>query len=898
MTTEDTALARRTLRQRLAARVAAPELAHLNSELRAERGKRETAERRYDDHIAREVISSSVESQADRLARRIESEWFRQGVPRDELGRPLAVPVRAVRRGGDIRLRARAGLNGKPPAYLSEALIWDTPEARQGWPGLDFTGGVPNAESRKDSKPYKLRGLGINHGSAFNVYRGDPAVRDSVDTRVNFLLAGTAEFGVPDAVLALPPETRDRLGIDLDAIQRHADELNVELAVNPNIRERTYLSEMYRVGHIAGFSAHEFSIDPTLDEGRRIVFIESRHPSSLQFWVLDHLGHVVGFSQVAPSERGDGSSVPVVDMRRVLHFAHNSDAGNPEGQSMIRPAWFWHTFGTEFAQSALLHRQRFGPGVPIFERLPNTDGGGEEMSETINEAAKNFYYAADAYMSVPRGVIVKMLQVQAETGLEPILRFVNEQKRTALGADVLALGNNGVGAYNLGDVKSQMLLRSLEGFAAGPEEAHDALAKAYVDAVHGPQMVYPRLKIRGILDRSSSEAITVAERIADLETGSDAPLAERNDLRRRVGMPTIAEDDPRAEKAEDVRELSGVLVQSIAAVVEKVAAGTLPQSAATDLIVVAGIDRDTAERMAASAAGLTPPAGEPAPPETRHVHMRAVALIPVQTVGGPLLLRREPTPLEASVNLRAVSDTMERASDRAFKALTDVAKVHRQRWIKAARPLIASGDLVGLSRLSVDMTDEYEAALLMVLEDASETSSNEMLNEIRRQTGIRRPEAVEQEGSGPGLQTIIAAAASAAAVKVNDLFNQRLRDVGGQVAQGADRSLLTEAEPAPIYTRPAANASALAVIASTREHVATTSGPRIVAAVRTEVLDGNTCDPCADIDEMRVPFPSAAYDAIKPPYARCESTKGGENMCRGLTIFIFEETRAELVGEG
>ena len=879
------ALAKPTIRSRLAHRIAKPEIDALESALRVERGRADTAERSHREYVAGHVFASSAEAQADKIARKIERAWFREDCPRDADGRPLSIPVHVTRK-GDVRLRA-SSITGKPPAYLAGALVWDSPEARQGWPGLDFTGALPNAESRKDSKPYKLRGLGISHGSAFNMYRGDPAVSDSIDTRVNFLMAGCAEFGIPEAIGALPPETIARLGIDLDAIARHADELNSEMAINPAIKDRAYLGEMYRLGHIAGFCLHEFSIDPTAADGRRIVFVEARHPSSVQFWVLDHLGHVVGFTQVAPGERGDGGTVPVVDIRRCMHFANKGDAGNPEGLSMVRPAWFWHTFGTEFAQSAMLHRQRFGPGVPIFERLPVGEGGGEEISETINEAAKNFYYAADAFMSVPKGVIVKLLQVQAEAGLDAVLRFVNEQKRTALGADVLALGNNGVGAYNLGDVKSQMLLRSLQGFARGPEEAHDSLAKAYVDAVHGEQMVYPQMRIRGILDRSPGEVITIADGVYRIEReNTDMPLPERNDLRRRAGLPLIAEDDPRAEKAKDVRELSGVLVQNIAAIVEKVQLGAIPEDAATDLLVTAGIDREIAERMtAAAAAGI--------PVETRAVSLRR-ALAPVQTLAGPMLLRRDLSLLEGTVDLRAVAETMDSSRDKALAVVRQVAVTHRRRWIKAARQAIRDGDLAALARLSVDMSDQYEQGLLAVLRDASETAGDQMRQEIRRQVGRRKP-AAPQPVPGAGLQTVIDAAAAAAAVKVNALFNQRLRDVGQQVAQGADPSLLSDAEPAPIYASNAAAGSVLMVMAKTREHVALREGPRVVSAMRSEVLDENTCSPCAQIDEGEVPFPSPEYDRIGQQYVLCDSTKGGENMCRGLWLYVFEDTRPELL---
>lgn len=58
---------------------------------------------------------------------------------------------------------------------------------------------------------------------------------------------------------------------------------------------------------------------------------------------------------------------------------------------------------------------------------------------------------------------------------------------------------------------------------------------------------------------------------------------------------------------------------------------------------------------------------------------------------------------------------------------------------------------------------------------------------------------------------------------------------------------------------------------------------RVAFVIRTEILDGNTCDPCAALDGTRYDVGSAEYFDNMPP-AKC----AGADRCRGFYVPVSE----------
>ena len=63
--------------------------------------------------------------------------------------------------------------------------------------------------------------------------------------------------------------------------------------------------------------------------------------------------------------------------------------------------------------------------------------------------------------------------------------------------------------------------------------------------------------------------------------------------------------------------------------------------------------------------------------------------------------------------------------------------------------------------------------------------------------------------------------------------------------------------------------------------------PEIARAVRTEILDRNTCEPCRELDGKVVEMNSDEYFEFMPPN-QCE----GREQCRGFYLLLTEEPAA------
>ena len=459
-----------------------------------------------------------------------------------------------VRRGQsvpvDMRSRKRSGV---PQAFLTD-VAWGE-EKPQGWSGQEFSAGLPQNESQPLQKPYLMRGRGVKIGTAMELYRGDPTVAEGVGTILDYVRAGRAEFCVPDELQGVAPQYRAAAGISIEEMQRVCDELNAELAVNRNVTGDAQFSNMLFLSLLCGFSLYEFDFHLDAPVTRRTAFLEQRHPRSVDEWILDPRGRPVGFTQVTPSDgqRGGRKQAACVDIRRCIHAVNMRDGWNPEGFPMVRPAWYWHRFGMEWSDTSLMHRMKFGAGLPIFRTIDATMQG-EQQTEAMRAAAANHYASVDSYMALPPGVDFDIRTIEADKGWEGVMKFIREQKRACLGMGVLGLGEAATGSYALADVRSQMLMRRLNGMVEGVEAGMGHFAARYCEAFHGHMPVAPTFRITGLLQRSFDEMMTARERVTLWERSTpDATIEERNDIRGEAGMPLVEDVEESApEPAGDV----------------------------------------------------------------------------------------------------------------------------------------------------------------------------------------------------------------------------------------------------------------------------------------------------------------------------------------------------------
>jgi hypothetical protein len=253
-------------------------------------------------------------------------------------------------------------------------------------------------------------------------------------------------------------------------------------------------------------------------------------------WVLDSRERLVGFSQTLPNgQYAPNTYMPVIDIRKCLWFANRLTGANYEGISDLRSSWTWARVMAEYLQSALLNRQRFGPGVPVVN-IQRQDAVSVSSIMAAQRAVENYVNDADAALVSPEGITFDLLQVQPDSSLVPVIEMCAKFQREGLDTVLFGMGSGeNAGSRALGEVKSDLHLSALEGFATGPAESFSRMAKVIIDATSGEQPLYPTMKLRGLTTRSPTETIEIYAGVQKLRADG-APIEMVRAAAKQAGL--------------------------------------------------------------------------------------------------------------------------------------------------------------------------------------------------------------------------------------------------------------------------------------------------------------------------------------------------------------------------
>ncbi len=186
---------------------------------------------------------------------------------------------------------------------------------------------------------------------------------------------------------------------------------------------------------------------------------------------------------------------------------------------MLRAPYTYHRVASEYIQSALLHRKRFGAGVPMVNGVDSSEIDAE-TAQSIRDSVARYMNHQEAYIYSPDGISMSILPPVADGDLLGVLQFCVDQKRQALGANLFDLGSGNAGSWALMDQQSQLWLKLLDGFFWQISSGYRPLARAYCDtyfnAGESGHLVYPEMRITGFATRSPIETIELHTSIANL----------------------------------------------------------------------------------------------------------------------------------------------------------------------------------------------------------------------------------------------------------------------------------------------------------------------------------------------------------------------------------------------
>lgn len=469
------------------------------------------ARRSAQGQSSRDDLSKARRTVAERLGRSdlLES-VYRQGRPEFSestdatlyLQRPDGTPVTSESR--ERELFTRAAVSPVSTSDGIEPVPFDY-STLSGVTGTPFAGGTPSVELNADLYPYRGRGLSYDQGQFMAAYRSDSVIREGVSNLVSVMAGATIEVEAP----SLSERQAELLGVDRNQLDLIAESLNVDLQFGRVDFEDAF-EQLLRSGVVNGFGLYEFAIDPHAPVGGRITGLSPRLPNTVMRWVFDGpTGDLIGIQQTNPNGNIFRSGLaPFLDIRKTVLLSIDRDGDNFEGLSLVRSARQWDLLSMEVTSASILHWQRFGPGVPVLRRnssAPNSAAASDAAFAALSKYAN----LADAVLELGDGIDVELLQMQMNTGLESIVDMCAKYKRSAIRDAVAGLGSESAGAYNLGDVKSQLWLKGLGVFARQIERAWQNIIRVYCDLFFPGLRVYPVLRVKGFATRSPSEALNL-----------------------------------------------------------------------------------------------------------------------------------------------------------------------------------------------------------------------------------------------------------------------------------------------------------------------------------------------------------------------------------------------------
>ena len=642
-------------------------------------------------------------------------------------------------------------------------------------------------------------------------------------------------------------------------------------------------------------------------DGDRVVLdrLAPRTQKSIQQWHLDG-PRLAAVRQWGPRAKWDPDSLTsspawqnvTITGDRLVPITHDREGDNYAGVSACRGAFGpWKIKSKVLMRALAIGAEREYVGLPIAWLR----GGGPDIKrdqETqLATLLRNLRLHQNAYAIMPP-VVERLEWVHGATSavrsniLED-LRYCDEQILTSFLAQFLGLGSTETGSRSVGEVHERMFFQALGAVAAEVVAAFNdvrgGLIKRIVDANFGARPKYPGLVAAGIR----------AKNLTEFFESFGAAVAGGGLL-------------PTAKDEETIRDMLGL-----------------------------------APRPKKAPAVAPPPPAAPAPApdsgRTPEVGARETHASDRRRAGESWKPWRELRGAEKFVGFAEINDGL----DAAIESVETEARRGREAAVKAFLAALSRAadngaepaDAIEIA-VPVSVRADIAASVRDELDAVADLSRRELRRELKRQglgEIIRERREGERALRGPGLFARLSRAAglrlqdegaeseaekrrrAKTAAKSadsildaeSDLFAESIvsevervgrsesarsigaglgaaaldATVGSRLAQLGEKSIATTA-------RGAVN-SVFQANRNAEIRRAASAGADVRAVEYSAMLDGNTCDPCHDLDGESFAFGSDEEDRTRPPYRDCE----GYPMCRCLHVYVLtEEQEASVEG--
>lgn len=559
----------------------------------------------------------------------------------------------------------------------------------------------------------------------------------------------------------------------------------------------------------------------------RLVNLGERMPQSITELVLNDDGTLKYAVQ-------DLASAKPIPADRLVWYAHEREGSAWTGQSVLRPAYGPWLLKHEVWRVHATSIKRFGMGIP---EVTAPVGGTPAQVTEAQRLASSMRAGEFSGAGLPAGF---SFELKGMTGSVPdalaFIRYLDQQMSTMALTGLLDLGSTANGSRALGDTFLDLFLLSLQAVA-------DEIASIATSGQAG---------MPGIVTN-----------LVDLNWGEDEPAP-------RVVCADVGDrHEVTAEAIERLLRYGGLTPDpNLEAYLRKTY--RLPE-------------RDPATPPASAPAPLPP---KPPAPSTAAARRKSRGR-EVRAAGDPAAGHRQLTMVEAASGMDpdAIQSEWQAAVDKVIAAWGPLSATQQDDLAKKIQAAVDQGNTAALGQLTVNSAAAGEM-LGSAMEDLAELAAQQMAAEAASQGTQVDPEAA-------------------------DVQLQRLTEIGLAVAAIVAAGLAAAAgrEALRVWRPGESGAAAAAMV---REHLASLSDAflrdQVGGAMSTaqnygraavldvapeaeyhasEILDKNTCPPCAELDGTTFADLSEARAAYASGgYVGCE----GRLRCRGIIVATWGDS--------
>jgi hypothetical protein len=276
-----------------------------------------------------------------------------------------------------------------------------------------------------------------------------------------------------------------------------------------------------------------------------------RHPRTVDKWLLDDTGGLAGIVQAGYSPDGSWRSDIEIPIGNLVVFTPEDPFGNPEGLALCRRMYRAWWLKDTFLKIGAVGMEKTWQRIPLAVEPPNTT---KDSRDTMLDVLKRIRTGEDVAITVPFGWKLEDFMGPSATGDDLLLELIRwcdqAMARAALG-EFIMLGQTGTGSRAVGETQAELFVMAENALAAFVAESLNRYWVRQQCLYNWPDLkVFPRIAFQDIGVQLRLPILGDALNKLGLSTGLTPDADVENTIREWFGFPPI-DPDARADADRD-----------------------------------------------------------------------------------------------------------------------------------------------------------------------------------------------------------------------------------------------------------------------------------------------------------------------------------------------------------